>query len=332
MPLPARPGAPGRAAGQPDTAPPPPAAHAPAQACADAPEPKRAPVLLIDGTGLLVRCSRAGRDHALTAPDGTPTAALLMFISSLAKRLRLERPSHAVIAWDGPDARAWRRELYPGYKAGRPDAPASAALLSAQAAEFCSAAGLHQVTAPGFEADDVLAALSRSSADMDDDPPPVVICSDDGDMLQLLDERTTRLSLTSDLRVTAADVEADWGLAPIWLPKLRALCGDSSDNIPGLPGVGPKKALRMMLDGRLIWPLPPSVIPDPEHRKMVVVWRDVMDLVVPIRPPEVTLGHNLFRLADEARWEPSDACNVRELLDRYGMVRLVQRLEKGGLW
>jgi 5'-3' exonuclease len=292
------------------------------------------PILAIDGTGLLVRCSRAARHQRLFSPGGEPTGALMMFINSVARKIRATEPGYVVVAWDGPHATRWRRGMYLGYKAGQPDVCKMGGELDS-AMEFLDAAGIYQLSYPGFEADDILAAVTRRAMNM----PGILclVCSDDQDLHQLADDcpdhQVEITGLTRDYRVTAQDVRQQWGVSPVWLPQIRALAGDKSDGIPGLPGVGPVKALKMRQAGGRRWPLPETVLKDPELRSLVVIWKDIMDLVIPVRPVEHEMGiEHLRRLGTLGRWNPDNGQNVLNLLERYGMEQIAQRLQRGGLW
>lgn len=294
-----------------------------------------APILAVDGTGLLVRCSRAARQRVLTSPDGTPTGALTLFIGSLALKVRTLQPSHLVVAWDGPNATRWRRAQWFGYKRSRLDPWLRSAELHA-CLEFCQQAGIYVLWHEGFEADDVLAAITRAAMNMPG--KPVIIASDDADTHQLADDSLDHPVIIEALgampgRTTAQDVRARWGVTPMWLPKLRALSGDPSDGIPGLPGVGPAKALRMLRQGRMAWPLDETVINDPEQRRLAVIWRDIMDLVIPVRPMESVTGAAMFHPFRElARWDPQNSQNALNLLEHHGMAHIAKRLAGGRLW
>lgn len=285
-------------------------------------------ILAVDGTGMLVRCHRAAQKTGpLTADDGTPTGTLMMFISSLAKKLRIIQPDYAVVAWDGPDARQWRRELYPPYKANRPDYwPDSPDLRLAQ--EFCRSASIRQLTVPGFEADDILAAVHRLAVG----GASVVVVSDDQDLLQLLeDDRTFVTGLAFDKVLAKADVEHEWRVPPWWLPALRALSGDASDNIPGLPGIGAARAAQILRAADFEWP-PPVLSPDDKDK--VTTWRKVMELLEPPKRPEHVdaAGMDYFRLPGHAEWHREDPGAVRIFLGKYQLSRLAERLSDGRLW
>jgi 5'-3' exonuclease len=290
--------------------------------------------IAVDGTGMLVRCHRAAQRAAqLTADDGTPTGTLLMFISSLAKKLRLIRPAWAVIAWDGPEARSWRQSLYPGYKANRAS-PWGGGPDQRLAMEFCAAASLWQVMVPGFEADDILAAVQRHVIAREPDARLMII-TDDADLHQLLgDELTVVSGLSFDATVTALDVQAHWGIPPWQLSAARALCGDESDGIPGLPGVGPARAAQMLARGGYQWPLPEAVLPAGEDRALVAAWRDIMELADPPRRPEGEggVGPGYFMLRGQAELTSPDNDAVRAFFGKYQLASLSRNLSNGRLW
>lgn len=321
------------AAGQPDTAPPPRSSQGPAQARAgtsEVTEPARKKILAIDGTGMLVRASRARMTRELTASDGTPTGTLMMFIGALARKIRASRPHYLVVAWDGASARDWRRGLYPAYKATRPDYDANGSeVLQAQA--FCRAAGIRQLELPHCEADDILAAVWRHAGTLDG--AVLNLATDDFDLLQLLRHGMTVVTgLTSDAPVTAAHVEENWHIRPCWLPAWRALAGDRSDNIPGIPGIGRIRAARMLRDGGFRWPLPESILPDPRHRKMAETWRMVMELANPPVRPEKDAEESLFRLEGQAEWHGGAPGEALDFLSAHELSVLLHRLQKGRLW
>ena len=285
--------------------------------------------MLVDGTGLLVRCSRsAASSPVLTAPDGTPTGALTRFIGSLSRTIREVRPERLVIAWDGEDSRAWRQELWPGYKADR--LPVTATAEGDQAREFCAAAGMFQIEAPGFEADDIIAAVTRLAPG--DGPWTTVICSDDQDLHQMASPWTCLRSLDGKLRRSEDDVRWEWQVEPYLIPRVRALAGDPSDGIPGLPGVGILGAIRVLVACDFRIPPPESILPDPEQREMVTAWYRIMDLIDPPRHPSSVIGAEVLTPGDQALWSPERASNVTDVLNRYGMIKTAQRHREGGLW
>lgn len=324
------------APGQPDPALALPAAHAPAQARADGPEPTGLrPFLVVDGTGLMVRCQRAARGRELATTAGIPTGALLMFITSLARQVRQHDPDYLLVCWDGPGALDWRRSLYPGYKAGRARAPALGGVpptLLERLIEFCAAAGIRQAGLPGFEADDIAACAARTAWGSLPGRP-VIICSDDKDMEQLTwwDEVSV-CRLDGRECWDRAAVELSWGADASDLCKLRALAGDPGDGIPGVRGIGLVKARRLLADNGWRWPLPDAQVPDPEDREMAVKYRVIIDLVFPVKTPELSVGANWLEVGHSCRWRGGDAAELAVYLRQYELASVLSRLERGGLW
>jgi DNA polymerase I len=281
-------------------------------------------LLAVDGTGLLVRCCRAPRSRELFASDGTPTGALLMFIASLSRTVKLIRPTHVLVAWDGADCLDWRRAIYPAYKAGR-NSFATDSTPARQAIEFLATAEVPQCRIAGFEADDVLAAVWRAPRP----GLPVVLYSDDADMLQLaggVDATVYR----DHLLTGAIDVRAQWGVCGPRLTMLRALEGDKSDNIGGLPLVGRKRAMRMLEAAGFQWPMPKEVLADPDARRLADSCYRVMDLRDPERRPEESalFGNDVINCA----WNPPAHSKVLPLLERYELRSIAERSRTGNLW
>jgi len=287
------------------------------------------PLMAVDGTGLLVRCSRAAARTGMHAPDGTPTGALTLFVGSLASMVREVRPLYFLVAWDGANGRAWRRAICPEYKANRLPFPDKRPVESEQVREFCTAAGIAQWCMDDFEADDLLAAAARLSG-RDLPGCDVVLCSDDRDVLQLIEPGRVRVRTFGSGGMTAdtLSVIEEWGVYPEHLPSLRALAGDPSDGIPGLPGVGPVRAALMLQQAGFSWPLPEAVLPDPAQHAQAQAWHDIMTLH---GAPETPEGHDATGILDirQTAWTRG---NILPVLEKYGMRVLAERWSKSALW
>lgn len=295
------------------------------------------PFLIVDGTGLMVRCQRAARSRGLTTEAGIPTGALLMFITSLARLTRAHDPKYLAVCWDGPGALEWRRELYPAYKSGRAPAPAldpHRETLLDRLMAFCRAAGVPQYCVPGFEADDLVSAfVRRSHLSSCISGRRIIIASDDLDMQQLTAYSPVRVTTLSGGPLEGADeVERAWGVPPVVLMKLRALAGDPSDGIPGLRGVGRARACRMLLEAGLLWQDVLNGISDQQDREMAVRWRDITDLVIPSRCPERVTGAGFFRPDVSCLWTGEATSELAGFLAEYELTSVLRRLERGGLW
>jgi DNA polymerase I len=287
-------------------------------------------LMAVDGTGLYVRCSKAAAHARMTGPDGTPTGTLVLFANSLASMVRQIRPRYLLIAWDGGNGTAWRRKICPEYKANRTPAeyyPRDTREFDA-VREFCSAAQITQWCLDEFEGDDMLAAASRLAVrDLPD--TQVVLCSDDADVLQLCADRIWARYLGADGSFSDADrVRDHWGVEPGNLPMLRALAGDASDGIPGLPGTGLFRALQLLRHYEFCWPLPKEAVPDPAKYAQVLAWHDVMNLNRPPKSPEDHDEHGVLNIL-QTEWTPG---NILPVLEKYGMRRMAEKVVKDTLW
>jgi len=178
----------------------------------------------------------------LTNPAGQPVNAVYGFVTTLRKLLREHKPDYVAVVFD-PKGPTFRHERYEQYKAQRKPMPDA---LRAQIPVIRHAAKLHGlrvVSAEGFEADDVIGTLAkRASAEGLD----VYIVTSDKDAEQLLDANTRLLDSRKDRITDAAALRRDKGIEPNQVIECFALSGDSTDNIPGVPGIGPKTALELI--------------------------------------------------------------------------------------
>ncbi len=178
--------------------------------------------------------------------DGRPTNALYGLSSLFVKLLREHRPRGLVFAVDLPRP-TFRHQHYPDYKAGRPKAPDPLASQAARLGSWMSALGVPIHGVEGFEADDVIATLAARVTDA-----PVLVVTGDTDLFQVVTDtvsvwyvgRRQKDAVMMDL----AAVRARYGVEPEQVPTVKALVGDPSDNLPGLPGIGAKTARRWILD------------------------------------------------------------------------------------
>jgi DNA polymerase-1 len=191
--------------------------------------------------------------HALppmSTRAGEPTSALYGFCALLIKVLREHAPEALAFALDAPQA-TFRHLAYPAYKAGRDRTPDALARQFGRLRQLLTAFGVPAWVAPGFEADDVLATVAdrmrAAGSDVD-----VLVVSGDRDLLQLAGDRVRVLFLGARGReptlYDAAAVERRFGVAAAALPSWMALVGDTSDNLVGVPGVGPRTAARLLCE------------------------------------------------------------------------------------
>ena len=203
-------------------------------------------LLLLDGHSLAYRAFFALPVENFSTTTGQSTNAVYGFTSMLINVLRDEAPSHLAVAFD-VSRQTFRSEEYAEYKAGRSSTPDEFKGQVDLIKEVLDALRISHVEVAGFEADDVIATLTTQARE---DGMEVLICSGDRDALQLVDERTTVLyprKGVSDLaRMTPQAVQEKYGVLPERYSDLAALVGESSDNLPGVPGVGPKTAAKWL--------------------------------------------------------------------------------------
>jgi DNA polymerase-1 len=203
-------------------------------------------LLLLDGHSLAYRAFYALPAENFTTTTGQPTNAVYGFTSMMVNLLRDEDPSHVAVAFD-VSRRSFRTERFADYKATRASSPPEFKGQVELIKEVVRALGITSLEVEGFEADDVIATLAAKGQAHDLD---VQIVSGDRDTFQLVDDRTTVLyprKGVSDLaRMTPSAIEDKYGLTPQQYPDFAALRGDPSDNLPGIPGVGEKTAVKWL--------------------------------------------------------------------------------------
>lgn len=199
-------------------------------------------ILLIDGNSILNRAFYGVAP--LTASDGTPTGAVFGFINILKRHLDLVAPDIAVCAFDLP-GKNFRHELYSEYKANRSGMPEDLAVQLPIAKDVVGALGLRVAEAAGFEADDVLGTLATEAAARGDD---AYILTGDRDSLQLIGDRISVVLVKNkgDILFDRPRFIEEYGVTPEQFIDVKALMGDSSDNIPGVRGIGEKTALKLI--------------------------------------------------------------------------------------
>ena len=208
--------------------------------------PDRPRLLLLDGHSLAYRAFFALPVENFSTTTGQHTNAVYGFTSMLINVLRDERPTHIAVAFD-LSRQTFRLEAYPEYKAKRNKTPEEFSSQLPLIQEVLDALHVPYLQKQGYEADDIIATLATQAGDQGHD---VLILTGDRDSLQLVGERVTVLypmrGVSELARMTPEAVEAKYGVAPGRYPELAALVGEDSDNLPGVPGVGPKTAAKWL--------------------------------------------------------------------------------------
>lgn len=196
-------------------------------------------MFLIDGSNHAFRVQFAL--PPMNAADGFPTRALYGFTTLFAKILRVHQPDYLAVSFDR--GKTFRHEMYPEYKGHRPDMPEDLRAQWPHFPELVEAFGYPCIIVDGYEADDVLGTLAHRFASED---VRVYLLTSDKDFGQLLNDNVRMLDLMKDVEIDAEGVVAKWGIGPDRVTDMLGLAGDSSDNIPGVPGVGPKTAAKYL--------------------------------------------------------------------------------------
>jgi len=205
--------------------------------------PPRARLVVVDAHGHAFRAFWGL--EPMYAPDGLPTNALFGLAGLLRRIVFEEQPDYVAVVFDAPDEvrRTFRTSLYPAYKAHRPERPPELALQLPILREVAHACGLKTLMHPDFEADDIVATIV---AQAEASNVHTTILSADKDLLQLVSDRTLVWDAMRGKRYTQAGVEEKLGVGPAMVADYLALCGDASDNVPGVPGIGPKSAATLL--------------------------------------------------------------------------------------
>src|SRR3954447_22153284 len=206
--------------------------------------PDTARLLLLDGHSLAYRAFFALPVENFATTTGQPTNAVYGFTSMLINVLRDEQPTHVAVAFD-VGRQTFRSEMYADYKAGRSETPTDFRGQVSLIKEVLEALAIPTVEAEGYEADDVIATLATQAQQEDMD---VLIVTGDRDALQLVNDKVTvlmtRRGISDMSRFTPPAVEEKYSLTPTQYPDFAAVRGDPSDNLPSIPGVGEKTAIK----------------------------------------------------------------------------------------
>lgn len=193
---------------------------------------------IIDGHSQIYRAYYAPfRD--LTSPAGEPVRATYVFCSMLLKFIQAHRPRYLGMAVDGPAEKLHRRKLYPDYKITRKPMPEDLPVQVDRICRIVETMGIPILRAEGYEADDIMATAAERFAS---GQLRVVLISRDKDLDQLVNDNVVLYDPMKDQTITAEDIEKTKGYPPAKAVEVQTLMGDATDNIPGVPGVGPKKA------------------------------------------------------------------------------------------
>ena len=277
------------------------------------------PLMLVDGTGYLFRAYYAM--PGFTTSRGEPTGAILGVLNMLYKLLDDYRPERVAFVFDAP-GKTFRDDLYAEYKANRPPMPPDLRAQIEPLLEAVEAVGLAVVRVEGVEADDVIGTLADKAGHAG---LTTVISTSDKDMAQLVDKRTSLVNTMTDTEMGPEGVRDKFGVTPAQIVDYLTLVGDTVDNIPGVPKVGPKTAAKWLANyGDL-----DTLIARAdevggavgnrlrEHLDVLPLYRQLVTIVRDVELP-LTL--------DELKPRTPDADKLRTLFERLELRSLLRRV------
>ena len=283
-------------------------------------------LLLIDGHSMAYRAFYALPAENFTTATGQHTNAIYGFATMLLSLLSSEKPTHVAVAFD-VSRNTFRSEIFPEYKANRTKTPDEFRSQMSYLHELVSAFGITQFEVEGYEADDVIATITKQA---EKESAEVLICTGDRDSFQLVNDKTTVLYPkrgVSDLaRMTPDAVQEKYGMSPAQYPDFAALRGDPSDNLPSIPGVGEKTAAKWVVEFGSLQELLSNV--DKVGGKVGQALRDSIDNVIRNREltqlvAEVPLDLSIDALA----WSGVDENLTNPLFDRLEFKTLKDRIK-----
>jgi len=274
---------------------------------------------LIDGSSYIYRAYYAIRH--LSSPSGHPTNAIYGFIQMLLKLIKDHDPKHLAVVFDAGRI-TFRTEIYPEYKANRAAMPDDLRQQVGPIREVVRAFNIPVLELEGFEADDIIGALAaRYSAENG----KVVVVTGDKDLMQVVTENVTLLDTMKDKQSGLAEVNERFGVVPDLVPDILGLAGDSSDNIPGVPGIGEKTAIKLVQEfGSLDALLERAAEVKGKNGEKLREFRDQALLSRKL----ATIERNVpmeFNLGDLAAREP-DTPALNAFFKQYGFTTLIKEL------
>lgn len=287
-------------------------------------------IILVDGNNLLFRSyyATAYNGNFMNNSKGFPTNALFGFVNMINKIVAEEKPVYMLVAFD--KGKTFRHEKYTEYKGGRGETPDELKKQFPIAKELLTAMGIKYYEIDNYEADDIIGTFSHMC---DNDPNyQGLIISSDKDLLQLIsDEVEMKLLKSKDyIRYNKESFKEEWGIDPIKVVDLKALMGDTSDNIPGVKGIGEKTALKLLqtyssLDGvyesidNISGKLKEKLINDKENAYMSY---DLATIYTKV-PLEINLEDIKYKECDKEK-----LISIYEDLEFYSFLKKIKETKK----
>lgn len=318
-------------------------------------ESKPKPLILIDGSSYLHRAFHAL--PALTTSKGEPTGAVYGVINMIRKIIKDYDPEQIAVVFDAK-GKNFRHELYPKYKANRPPMDEELKVQIKPLHEIITAMGLPLLIIDGVEADDVIGALAKTATA---EGQAVLISTGDKDMAQLVDKNITLVNTMTNTFMDSSGVKEKFGVTPEMIIDYLTLVGDVSDNVPGVSGIGPKTAVKLLTEydsldnliknadkipGKVGTSLRASLAHLPLTRELVTIKHDIAVGVtlndLKRKPADQKKLAELFThlefkswlagLSDESKPKSQTAANYQVILTEADFLHLLKKITDAGVF
>ncbi len=277
---------------------------------------------VLDAVSLLFRAYYAIGN--MTNVSGQSTNALYGFIRSVQKILQAFSPTHLVAVFDGPNNKASRTKIYPKYKGHRAGMPEDLVYQLKWATGYCEMAGITVLQQPNVEADDVIGSIATLMREK----MHIYICSSDKDLCQLISPKVTMLNVNKNNQLlTPEQVKKVYGVHPDQIADYLAITGDVSDNIPGIPGFGPKTAAKLLNDFHSLQSLYDNIdkvasakqkAKLQEHKEMAFISLELAKLDLTLNVPKEAQRYAIRSLDQE---------KLRQLYTKMGFLSLLKDMD-----
>ena len=278
-------------------------------------------LFLIDGSGYIFRAYFALPQN-LTNPAGQPVGAVLGFCNMLHKLLTDLQAENIAVIFDAAKEN-FRNELYSEYKAHRPPAPEDLVPQFPLFRKAAEAFGLPAIEMEGYEADDLIATYAKLAQEKG---MKVTIVGSDKDLMQLVNDHVVLFDPIKQARIDAAAVEKKFGVQPEKMIDLQALTGDSVDNIPGVPSIGPKTAAQLLEEFGTLENLLDNLDQIKQPKRRAVLEENVENAKLSKKLVTLAQDVSVQVTLDDMDVHDSKTSNLREFLQEQGFKSLINRI------
>lgn len=283
---------------------------------------KNKKIFLLDGYPFIFRGYFVNQD--LISHNGTPIGGVYGFTTMIMNIINEFNPEYMVVVFDtGLDN--FRHKIYPEYKNHRPELPSELKIQFPLVREIVKYLNISAIEMEGVEADDVIASLANKFGKASDE---IIIVSSDKDLLQLVNNKVYIYDPIKKQYIREKETIEKLGVRPSQVRDFLSLTGDVSDNIPGIPGIGPKTAIKLLEQFDSLNNILHNYanIASPRHRKLIEEHRQLAELSWQLVGLKQDLNLNLS--VENLRWSPPNAEQIRTLIHKFGFTSLITKASK----